>query len=119
MRAGMGMGLKEQMAADIDAVFFDAGELADVMAVDGKELPAVWETHATKERADHWEAGAKQNFDTGLYQYTNILYLKAADYGPRPPVGKLMKVDGRGYRILACEEEAGVYRFTLDRVRQR
>ena len=41
-----------------------------------------------KEHSAHWEAGAKQNFDTGLYTAYTVLYIRVSDYGPKPKVGK-------------------------------
>ena len=37
-----------------------------------------------REHAAHWEAGAKQNFDTGLYDSYRILYISVEDYGEMP-----------------------------------
>ena len=34
-----------------------------------------------KEHSAHWEAGAKQNFDTGLYTAYTVLYIRVSDYG--------------------------------------
>ena len=76
-----------------------------------------------KEHSAHWEAGAKQNFDTGLYTAYTVLYIRVSDYGPKPKVGKHLVLDKgtnrqRSYTILNCEEEAGVYRISMERTRQ-
>ena len=76
-----------------------------------------------KEHNSHWEAGAKQNFDTGLYTASTVLYIRVKDYGPKPKVGKHLVMDKgtsqqRTYSILNCEEEAGIYRITMERTRQ-
>ena len=110
-------------AKDIDNVFFDENEHAEIHKVDGKDMLIVFEEMAVKERSAHWEAGAKQNFDTGLYKATTILHVKVKDYGAKPKSGKLIVLDAgtdhkRTYTILTCEEAAGVYRMTLERTRQ-
>ena len=91
--------------------------------VDGKEHPIVIEEEDVRRHSAHWEAGAKQNFDTGLYNAHTILYIKVSDYGPRPKVGKYLELDEgtdhkRTYKIIHCEEDVGVYRMTMERTRQ-
>lgn len=110
-------------AEDIDAIFFNVDEHADMHLIDGREAPVILEEGDLREHTSHWEAGAKQNFDTGLYKAHTILYIKAEDYGPKPKVGKQLVMDAgtkrkRTYAIVKCEEEAGVYRMTLERTRQ-
>ena len=114
---------KDCAAADISLAFFNGGEHAERRTVDGKECLIVLEESALKEHSSHWEAGAKQNFDTGLDAAYSILYIRAEDYGPKPKVGKQLILgigDGktRTYEIKSCEDEAGVYRMTMKRVRQ-
>ena len=99
--------------------------------MDGKEAPVLLEEVALKEHSSHWEGGTRRNMDTGLYEAHTLLYIKVADYGPKPKVGKQLvlsdpPVDGkdkknsrpRTYLIAHCEEEDGVYRMTLERRRQ-
>lgn len=114
---------KTQAAADIDNVFFNGDEHADLHFIDGKEALVIIVEGTLREHNSHWEAGAKQNFDTGLYTAHSILYIRVADYGPKPKVGKLLTMDAgtdhkRTFSIVKCEEEAGVYRMTLQRTRQ-
>ncbi|MBE6014721.1 MAG: hypothetical protein E7241_05070 [Lachnospiraceae bacterium] len=114
---------KEYAAADIDLTFFDGDEHAELHKVDGTEYLVIIEEDDVRQHAAHWEAGAKQNFDMGLYNAHTILYIKAKDYGPKPKVGKYLVLDEgtdhkRTYKILHCEDDAGVYRMTMERVRQ-
>ena len=71
------------MAADIDAAFFEENEHADRHTVDGKDVLIVLEDDDLREHSAHWEAGAKKNFDTGLYTAHTILYIRVEDYGPK------------------------------------
>lgn len=114
---------KECAAADIDLTFFEQDEHAEWHTVDGKKALVIVEDQRLKERSAHWEAGAKQNFDTGLYTAHTVLYIRVADYGPKPKIGKHLVLDKgekmqRTYSILNCEEEAGVYRISMERTRQ-
>ncbi|MDO4439206.1 MAG: hypothetical protein Q4B86_07180 [Eubacteriales bacterium] len=108
---------------DIDNIFFSENEHAEMHKVDGKNMLVVFEELEIKERSAHWEAGAKQNFDTGLYKATTIIHVKVKDYGQKPKSGKLIVLDAgtdhkRTYIIISCEEAAGVYRMKLERTRQ-
>ena len=114
---------KECVESDVDEVFFNEDEHADIHTVDGKKVLVVLETSTLQEHSAHWEAGAKQNFDTGHYTAHTILYIKVSDYGPRPKIGKQLVMDQgtkeqRTFTILKCEDEAGVYRMTMERTRQ-
>lgn len=114
---------KECVDADIDIAFFNGDEHAETHRVDGKECLVVIEEEDVRGHSAHWEAGAKQNFDTGLYDSHTILYIRMKDYGPKPKVGKPLILDEgtdhkRSYSIANCREEAGVFRITLKRVRQ-
>ncbi|MCM1295490.1 MAG: hypothetical protein NC311_08090 [Muribaculaceae bacterium] len=114
---------KDCAADDIGAVFFNGDEHAQEHTVDGKKALVIFEDADLRPHSAHWEAGAKQNFDTGLYTANSILYIKVADYGPKPKIGKPLVMDAgtdhqRTYTIKKCEEEDGVYRMTLERTRQ-
>lgn len=114
---------KDCVAADIDLAFFNEDEHADWHDVDGKRVLVVIIEEDLREHSSHWEAGAKQNFDTGLYDAHIILYIRIKDYGPKPKIGKHIVLDAdtkhkRTFEIVLCREEAGVYRMTLKRIRQ-
>ena len=114
---------KDCVAADIDLAFFNGDEHADIHNVDGSDFLVIVEEEDVRKHSAHWEAGAKQNFDTGLYNSHTILYIRVDDYGPKPKVGKKLVLDAgtdhkRTYTIAHCEDDAGVYRMTLERVRQ-
>lgn len=114
---------KDCVAQDVDDVFFNGDEHADLRTIDGKQALVILEEGALREHDSHWEAGAKQSLDTGLYKAKTILYIRKEDYGPKPKVGKLLVMDAgtnrkRTYSIARCEEECGVYRMTLERTRQ-
>ena len=111
---------KDCVEKDIDLTFFNNNEHAEYHRIDSKEnILVIYEENVIKKRSAHWEAGAKQNFDTGLYTKAATLHIKVADYGAQPKEGKLLTIDDKKvYTIITCEEHAGVYRMTLQRTRQ-
>ena len=109
---------KDFAHADISAVFFNVDEHAEEHNVDGKDVLVILEKDDVRDHSAHWEAGAKQNFDTGLYNRHIILYIRVEDYGPKPKQGKLLTLDKKlTYLIQKCDEESGVYRMSMERTR--
>ena len=97
---------KECAAEDIDLIFFDASEHAETRNVDGNDVVVIFEDSDLRERSAHC-----------------VLYIKVKDYGPKPKIGKMLVMDAgtdhkRTYTINKCEEEDGVYRMIMERVRQ-
>jgi len=114
---------KDCAAREIDTTFFNDSEFAELHNVDGVDALVVWEDEDVREHSSHWEAGAKQNFDTGLYASCRIMYIKTSDYGEMPLSGDLIAVDEgteneQFFRLKSCEEEGGVYRMVMERTRQ-
>lgn len=110
---------KDFASEDISAVFFNGDEHADLHNVDGKDVLVILEKSDVRDHSAHWETGAKQNFDTGLYNRHIILYIRVEDYGPKPKQGKLLTLDKKiAYSIQKCDDEGGIYRMTMERVRQ-
>lgn len=114
---------KDCVAAEIKSTFFNADEHAELHSIDGIDALVILEEENLREHAAHWEAGAKQNFDTGLYTAHTILYIRVEDYGEMPVIGNLLTVDEgteneRQFFIKNCEDESGIYRITMERTRQ-
>ena len=97
----------EMAMADIDDVFFQ--EFVEQHTIDGETFDVVPYETGLKERKSHWEAGAKQNFDQGLYISQKQFFIRAADYGPAPKIGKPMEYDRISYTIKSCQNEHGLY----------
>ena len=105
-------------AEDINVTFFNFDEHADKHRVDGKDVLVILNSYDVRDHSAHWEAGAKQNFDTGLYNLNMVMYIRVDDYGPKPKQGKLLTLDKLAYTVRKCDDEGGIYRMTLERVRQ-
>lgn len=114
----MPLTFKDFVAQDVENVFFNIDEFAERRYVDGREMLCITQHPGTTERAAHWEGGAKQSFDEGMYKADLLLFVKKQDYGPMPKNDKLITLDKRrDYKIKKCSLKAGVYRMELERVR--
>lgn len=106
----------EEALADIDDVFFQ--EFVEQHTIDGESFDVVPYEMTLKEHKAHWEAGAKQNFDQGLYLSVKQFFIRKEDYGAAPKIGTQMEYDGICYTIRNCQTEHGLYLVELERVRQ-
>lgn len=111
--------LKEQIGLDIDAVFLNILEFAEVHTIGEKEILCVLDEEGAETRSAHWEGGSKQSFDDGIYKTVATLYVKVEDYGPMPKAGGAVILDGkRIYTVSNCTKQGGMYVIGLERVRQ-
>lgn len=110
---------KEYADEDVDDVFFDLDEFAETHNIDGTDMPVMVETDKMQDHSSHWEAGSKQNYDNGLYDAHMTLYVKAADYGDAPKIGKALYLDEdpEMWTIDDWSEEGGVYIIQIVRIR--
>jgi len=100
---------KQIMQRDVDTVFFNTAEFADTHTVDGKEMAAMIDDMEHIER----EKKMKSHMD-GIYARQILLYVKALEFGPLPAQGRLLKLDGKAYRVVDATDEGGVYTITLE-----
>lgn len=81
---------KDYVAQDVETVFFNLNEFAEERYIDDKQMLCITQHPGVNERAAHWEGGAKQSFDQGMYKADLLLFVKQKDYGPMPKNGKQM-----------------------------
>ena len=70
---------KDFANTDISAAFFKVDEHAEEHNVDGKDVLVILDKDDVRDHSAHWEAGAKQKIDTGLYNRHIILYIRVED----------------------------------------
>lgn len=105
------MTLKDIIRDDIEDVFFDLDEFAEMHSVNGKQMAILIDANELAERAKKERGG--QHFD-GAYRAGTLLYVKAKEYGPRPKIGSVVTLDQKTFRVTDAAEEGGVYSITLE-----
>lgn len=100
---------KEILNQDIENVFLNTLEFADIHNVDGKDMPVQVDDNEVIER----EKKAKSNMD-GVYVKQKLIYVKAKDFGPLPAIGRQIMLDGKRYLITDSTDEYGIYTITLE-----
>lgn len=101
------MTLKEMIADDVQKVFLNMDDFADIHNVDGTEMKAVVDEINADERnlktSDHI-------IGDSIFERYIKLYVDIEDYGDKPYVGRTtFTLDGEYYRVLEVDEEMGMY----------
>lgn len=104
------MGLKEIIKEDLEEVFFDLEEFAEFHEINGKQILVILDENELAERRATKKEG--RHYD-GVYTASILLYVKAEDYGSRPKVGSVVRVDGKTYSVIEAVDESVVYSITL------
>ena len=65
---------KECVAQDVQNVIFNSNEFAEERYIDDKLMLCITQHPGVLERPAHWEGGAKQSFDQGMYKADLLLF---------------------------------------------
>ncbi len=96
--------LKEQLAADLDSVFFDPAELGELREINGRQVMVV-------------EDGEKlQEYKLqGICQGQKLLYVRVADLAAVPKAGDVMLYGRTKWQVEECKEDTGLLEIILGR----
>lgn len=103
------MTFKEQLEADVGAVFLNPLEFGEVHTVDDKEMVITIDDYELSGR--QWQAG--QCLD-GIYVKQRAIYVAAADFGPLPAHGSYLTIDNKGYTVMDAVAEGDLYRIAVE-----
>lgn len=109
------MSFKAVVKQDIQNVFLNDLEFADLHDVNGKPVKAIIDNNELTDR----EKKVKELGRDALYKKRILLYIAAKDLGRLPPVGSLLKVDGTDYKVEDAIDEDGIYSITMGVNRSR
>lgn len=94
------MSFKDEIAADLAAVFLQADEFADYHSIEGKQTLCVVDSDK-----------GNQKGDGGMYDLSEMDYVvmaKAEDLPPRKLPGSLLNLDGKELTIGTWDEQEGL-----------
>lgn len=103
------MTFKEQLAADVGAVFLNPQEFGETHIVDDKEMVIVIDDYGSSEH----QRQAGQYLD-GIYTKRRRVYVAAADFGPLPKQGSVLTVDDDEYTVMDAVAEGDIYVITAE-----
>lgn len=110
------MNLHEQMAADLDAVFFNLDEFACVHQIAGKEIKCIVDDEARA--AQSGEMSDLSNVSSiGILQADRLVYCHASDLIPLPLPGQKLLMDNREWLVAdsGVMETEGLLTLPLNR----
>ena len=99
------MSFKEQIAKDLDAVFLNLGDFAELHRVEGVEIAVVVDNDQLN--------NLKQGQILGLVEADMLLYGKEADFPADLEPGRLLNVDGREMIVTASGKDMGLAEVAL------
>lgn len=102
---------KDIVQADINNVFMNDLEFADIHNIDNKPMKVIIDNNEHIEREKR--LSMKQTLD-GLYIKQTLIYVSGSEYGPLPALGKQFMLDGKRYRVADAIDENGIYSITLE-----
>lgn len=108
------MNLHEQMAADLDAVFFNLDEFACVHQIGGRQIRCI---------VDDAEAQAQTRpardlvnpAGLGLLQCDRMVWCQTSDLAPQPLPGEKIEMDGSYWLVGEISETEGLLTLPLQR----
>jgi hypothetical protein len=105
------MNFKEYMVQDLSA-FINPDEFGEIRNINGKDMPVVIDEDLSEGRPRQ-PSDFYYNAD-GIYKKLVVLYVRSADFGPRPNTEDTIKIDGELYLVTGCSEQMGILAITLE-----
>lgn len=99
------MSFKEQIQQDLDAVFLNVDEFADLHRVEGKEIPVVVDNDQLVK--------LKQGQILGLVEADLLLMGRESDFPADIEPGRLLNVDGRELIVSNSGTDMGLIEVAL------
>lgn len=96
---------KEMVARDLDAVFLNVDEFAELHMVEGKEIPVVMD--------DDRLTTLKKGQILGLVEADMLLMGKVSDFPADMEPGRLLNVDGRELIVSKSSRDMGLIEAAL------
>ena len=97
------MSLKEQIAIDIDNIFFQIEDFAEIHKFEGKEIIAVVDSDSTMKVSEM----------LGIENVDYVVFFKTKDFKLNERIGAILNFDGKECTIESISENMGVTQVVL------
>jgi hypothetical protein len=105
------MGLKQQIVADTDKVYFNTNDFAEMVIFNGKEIPIIMDN-------DYLQAKTEE-YAIGLSEGEQVIFARASDFtNGLPTIGQQLIKDDITWFIRHAIDNAGVYELRIGRSKQ-
>lgn len=102
------MGFKEDLLTDLDNVFFNANEFAEIHNVNGKEVQIVIDDDLFKEKYKTIDV-------EGLIILGKVIFIRKEDLIGSPKTGRKITIDSKEYDILDVSLKNNMYEIDLQK----
>lgn len=106
------MSFKDQLAKDIENVFFNTNEFAESCTLDGVQLKCINDSDINEERG----FDRAHSFDDGLIQVEVVIFFKTADFPYRLVKGVQVEFNNETRDVVEVKSNAGVTELKLGAV---
>lgn len=87
----------EMLRHDMDFILFNSRELAKPHTVNGKEMLVIFDSHKLE------KLKTKDPYAERLQSATELILVRAAEFGERPAIEAFLNLDGKDYRVAYVE----------------
>lgn len=99
------MSFREQIQKDLDTVFLNLGEFAELHRIEGVQIPVVMDSDQLN--------NLKQGQIFGLIEADILLMGREKDFPPNLEPGRLLNVDGRELIVVNSGYDMGIVEVAL------
>lgn len=107
------MGFKEDIAEDIDEVFFDEDYFGSRHVFDGKEITAVIDSEGLEEMEKRLVRTT--DYRNEIHKKPVLLFVREADMDRKLTVNSVVEFDGEIYRPAFISKNHGIWKMLLER----
>lgn len=105
------MKFKERVKRDLDNVFLNTEEFAEMHRIEGKEVSVVINNSSLDEK--------KKGQTAGIVEADMLIMGKKTDFPANLSPGRLLNVDGRETIIVDSKEDMGIVEVAVNQNRSR
>lgn len=103
------MAFKDALQDDLDNVFFNQEEFAELHSYKGNDIPVV----VDDEKLTEMKLRSKEDHSDGLFSASKLIYVKESDVESEPFSGEYVEFDGKDYYIESVQNQNGIYTIIL------
>ncbi|MDA3731665.1 hypothetical protein PBV87_09270 [Niameybacter massiliensis] len=99
------MNLKKIIEEDLQNVFFNTNEFAEIHVLDDKEVPIIIDEDEIQKR--------RIQAAEGTYVGEKLVLIQSKYFKRKPVEGRSLRLDHKEYFIVSCKETDGIFEITL------
>ncbi len=103
------MGFKEQIQEDMEKVFFNEEEFAELHSINGREILVVEDSDELAALYIGRDVHTEQ-----LFRDSILFHVRKGDLGMEPVTGMYLEYDGRCLLVTDVKEDEGMYTIILE-----